>query len=154
MVGNGLRELDRFLSILLDEVARSAGWAPIEIDEIARMRNTSTKLDIVSEKSGTRIDGSDRLLALSRCRALLFYCGGVVRRGDRRGIVGLTLGWPSDMQDGAAAILQRGDRMIVGPDQLAWICSFYERLGSLLLELPAIGLAVPDMARPPCPAIE
>jgi hypothetical protein len=133
VIGNGLRELDRFLSILLDEVALSAGLAAMELDEIARMRNTSAKLGIVSEKSGAKIDGSDRLLALSRCRALLFYCGGVVRRGDRRGVEGLTLGWPSDMQGGAAAILQRGDQLVVGPEQLVWICSFYEQLGVLLL---------------------
>jgi hypothetical protein len=147
VIANGLRELDRFLSILLDEVARSAGWATMDLDEIARMRNTSTKLGIVNERSGARIDGCDRLLALSRCRALLFHCDGVVRRGDRRGVPSLTLGWPCNMQEGAAVILQQGDHLIVGARQLAWIGAFYEQLGTLLLALPASGPPAPQSAR-------
>lgn len=132
VVGNGLRELDRFLSILLDESATAAGWDAGELRMLARLRNTSAKLSSVRASLGLEASDEPRLRALGRCRDLLFHCDGVVRRGDTRDMQSLTPGWPIDGRDGLDAALQIGERLTVSPAELSWICAFYVRIGNEL----------------------
>lgn len=136
VLGNGLRELDRFLSILLDEVAAEAGWSAEDLAPLARIRNTPNKLAEVSLRMNLHARHDARLRALGRCRDTLFHCGGVVRRGDRRHAQTLTLGWPSETPEGGSRVLRIGERLSVSQADLSWICAFYVRIGDSLLETP------------------
>lgn len=133
VLGNGLRELDRFLSILLDEVAAGAGWSADDLAPLARIRNTPNKLAAVSLRMNIHAGHDIRLRALGRCRDTLFHCNGVVRRGDRRHARSLTLGWPSGMHADPSRVLQIGERLPLNAADLAWICAFYVRIGDSLL---------------------
>lgn len=138
VIGNGLRELDRFLNILLDEVALAAGWPSADVRALARLHNTGLKLDAVCLRLGMQRYDQARLRALGRCRATLFYCDGLVRKGDTRHVPSLTMGWPEDTaSEGTAAELPIGEYLSITGDQIAWICRFYARIGG---ELAQIGL--------------
>ena len=134
VLGNGLRELDRFLSVLLDEIATEAGWNAEDLAPLARLRNTANKLEAVCLRMRMEPRYAARLRALGRCRDMLFHCGGVVRRGDDRHAVTLTLGWPDDRAEGLARVLPIGERLAVSPADLAWVCAFYVRIGDGLLQ--------------------
>lgn len=139
VIGNGLRELDRFLNLLVDEalyVRRQVAF-PGE-------RNTANKLRaFYSARGRPDLDGA-RLRALGRSRECLFHCDGRVRRGDGSGDPFMTAGWP-DMP-GTGAPLRRfavGENMIVNEADLADIAAFYLRL---VREIEALA-TLPD-ARP------
>ncbi len=137
MIGNGLRELDRFLSVLLDEVVLAAGWGDADLRMFGRLRNTANKWEAISVRLGLPTHDLARLRALGRCRGSLFYCDGVVRRGDTRQGRTLTLGWPTDGEDsGADVVLTLGECLAIGPAELAWVCAFYTRIGNDLAQGP------------------
>lgn len=133
VIGNSLRELDRFLSILLDEIAAEAGWSAADLDLLGRIRNTPNKLQSVCRRLDIGFAEGSRLRALGRCRDTLFHCRGTVRRGDTRDARLLTMGWPADGLNGAAAALAMGDRVHVDQADLTWICAFYVRIGGSLV---------------------
>ena len=122
VLGNALRELDRFLHILIDEVACAHGLPPR-----TEQRNTANKLEPLSHA----LPGSGRRLrALGRSRACLFYTGGVVRRADVPGGAWMTAGWP------LAGELRRfalGQQLSPSAADLADVCRFYDRLGAELV---------------------
>ena len=96
VVGNGLRELDRFLSILIDEVAVQASRDAATLDRLRSRRNTANKLRMLQAMLGRRHHPDHRRLrALGRSRDCLFYCDGRVRRADVRSGQMMTAGWPS-----------------------------------------------------------
>ncbi len=135
MIGNGLRELDRFLSVLLDEVALAAGWERADLRRLANVRNTANKLGMIHGWLGLPIDDLPRLRALGRSRDCLFHCNGVVRRGDERRASSMTVGWPADANgDGTGARLALGESLAVSLSDLAWVCAFYERIAGDLVE--------------------
>lgn len=135
VIGNGLRELDRFLSVLLDEVALAAGWERADLRRLANVRNTANKLATVHRWLGRPTDDLPRLRALGRSRDCLFHCNGVVRRGDERRMASMTVGWPADVRgDGAGVRLGLGERLAVTPADLAWVCAFYDRIAAGLVE--------------------
>lgn len=124
VIGNGLRELDRFLNRLVDEalyVRRQAAF-PGE-------RNTANKLrTFFRDLDRPDVDGA-RLRALGRSRECMFHCEGRVRRGDGIGNSFMTAGWPD--VPGSGAPLRRfaiGETMIVNEADLADIAAFYLRL--------------------------
>lgn len=133
VIGNGLRELDRFLSVLLDELAMAAGWNAADLRALARLRNTSIKLDTVCTRLGIDAVGWESLRALGRCRDALFHCGGTVRRGDTRHAQALTLIWPTGTGGGAGAMIRIGELLSVGPAQLFWVGALYIRIGNDLM---------------------
>lgn len=135
VIGNGLRELDRFLSVLLDEVALAAGWELPDLRRLANVRNTANKLALVHDRLGRSADDLSRLRALGRSRNCLFHCDGVVRRGDERHAASMTVGWPADVRgNGAGAQLALGESLAVTAADLAWVCAFYDRLAVELVE--------------------
>ena len=135
VIGNGLRELDRFLSVLLDEVALAAGWERADLRRLANVRNTANKLGMIHRWLGRPADALPRLRALGRNRDCLFHCNGVVRRGDQRRAARMTVGWPADAQgDGAGVQLPLGESLAVSPADLAWVCAFYDRIAGELVE--------------------
>lgn len=142
VVGNGLRELDRFLSVLLDELAeRSSHWPDDEVVAFARTRNTASKLALFSTRMGLPDPDLGGWRALGRCRDCLYYTGGVVRRADTRASTAMTLGWP-----GPAHARLGQPIPLTGPD-VAWICALYRTTAADLVA----AAAAPEM-RPDGPA--
>lgn len=119
VIGNSLRELDRFLNLLIDE--KAALLAPEGFDHagFARRRNAASKLRDLHAMMPRPVPQNprailihDHLRRIGRWRDCMFHCGGVVRRRYRR------------IEDqGAVAI---GDRLVLTPNDLTDICLFYE----------------------------
>jgi hypothetical protein len=130
VIGNGLRELDRFLSIAIDEAATLI--AP-DLD-LSRTRNTANKLRTFRIATGATSPEHDRLRAIGRSRDCLFHCGGIVQRGDRRGGALMTAGWPPSDADSASPgrVLAIGDRLSVAPIDLDRVCRFYDAIADAL----------------------
>lgn len=137
VIGNGLRELDRFLNLLVGEAARCRGIAMPRGE-----RNTANKLARL--RRALRVPDPDhaRLMALGRSRNCLFHCGGTVRRGDRRGEAAMTAGW-----HGEGGVLRRvpvGAELAVSPDDLSEVCLFYRDIADrLLAEARGISNGIP-----------
>ncbi|MGK6356218.1 hypothetical protein ACMGDH_13460 [Sphingomonas sp. DT-207] len=126
VIGNGLRELDRFLNLLLDEASLRIGF-PARPGQ----RNTANKLRQFRIATGVDREGDlERLHALGRSRDCLFYSGGIVTRGDFRSGPSMTAGWSGpDLAKG----LRRfgvGEELEVTAADLAGICAFYEALAA------------------------
>jgi hypothetical protein len=120
LLGNQLRELDRFLNILIDEVASSRGVAS-RVGE----RNTANKL--ARFRRTLALDDPDhaRLIALGRARECLFHCRGQVGRTA----TGLTVGWPGE----APRRFEAGEELTMSPQDLAGIGGFYLDIADGLL---------------------
>lgn len=104
LLGNALRELDQFL------------------------RNLADVVDIAGDSEAPH---RPRLHALSRSRACLFHCEGVVRRPDQRGGGWMTAGWSTS---GAALDqIPLGDFLRPTGADLRSICRFYDRLAADLV---------------------
>ena len=121
VIGNGLRELDRFLDVLMDEAAPADGHrsGPAQ-------RHTANKLRALFPGCDRSAQEHARLVALSRTRACLFYCGGRVLRGDARDSAWLTVGWsdPAD-RTGALHRVAVGEQVAVTSEDVADVCRFY-----------------------------
>ena len=127
VIGNGLRELDRFLNVLIGEVARSCG-VPLPRGQ----DNTANKLHSLRQAMGAPDPDHARLRAFGRTRECLFHCAGTVGRGDVRGGTMLTTGWREASGLRRVAV---GTELIVSGGDIADACSFYEDLaGQLLVE--------------------
>ncbi|WP_066806249.1 hypothetical protein [Sphingomonas asaccharolytica] len=124
VIGNGLRELDRFLNLLIDAASTAEGL-PVHPGQ----RNTANKLAAYRTAKSLPNDDDARLRALGRSRDCLFHCGGRVRRGDRRGAMAMTVGWPARAGYGSAL-----DSVMVGQDlnvtrgDLDDVCLFYREI--------------------------
>lgn len=125
VIGNGLRELDRFLNLLIDAISSAEGL-PVRPGQ----RNTANKL--AAYRAAKSLPNKDdlRLRALGRSRDCLFHCGGRVGRGDHRGATTMTVGWPE--QSDRDAPLDRvtiGEALTVTRRDLDDVCRFYHRIG-------------------------
>jgi len=130
VIGNGLRELDRFLNLLIDEVADLVVGPGPDAARFRAQRNTANKLRRVRAAMALPSPDHDRLLAIARSRDCLFHCAGIVRRGDDRTAARLTVGWPEDGPPRAYAV---GERIVVGAADLNGVCRFYDRVAADLL---------------------
>ena len=125
VIANGLRELDRFLNLLIDEARRVAGL-PVFPDQ----RNTANKFTADDFQRQHSLADYERLRALGRSRECLFHCQGRVLRGDRADAERMTAGWPET--PGTVTPLRRfalGSEMSVSQQDLADVAAFYRRLG-------------------------
>ncbi|KTF70336.1 hypothetical protein ACNFJ7_10890 [Sphingomonas sp. HT-1] len=129
VIANGLRELDRFLNILIDEACWRHGFAAQP-----RQRNTANKLAAFHAQRGQRQNERPRLEALARARDALFHCNGMALRGDRRGGAVLTLGWPAAADAASLATIAVGAAIVVTGGDMASVCGYYRRLADALLE--------------------
>lgn len=129
-VANCLRELDRFLHGLLDELGASAGHVVRE-----EQRNTANKLRDFGLHPLAARDDQFRLRALGRSSACLIHCDGWVRRPDVSGGAVMTAGW----SEPAGEDLRRyplGTRLAPGSAEIIDICRFYDALGDRLILTP------------------
>lgn len=99
VIGNSLRELDRFLNLLADEVGQAMLLPPRAHQAARHEHNTANKIRSLRHSRGLCSPDHDRLRALGRSRDCMFHCDGLVRRGDGPDSGYLTLGWT----DGAGA---------------------------------------------------
>lgn len=140
VIGNGLRELDRFLNVLIDECALANGGAGAPAQ-----RNTARKyaahqtLACGTQRLQQRdvpapADDAVRLAALARARNCLFYSRGMVTRGDERGGGYLTVGWyAGPIEGGPLRRFPLGSGLTLRQRDLRGICRFYERLADGLV---------------------
>lgn len=135
VIGNGLRELDRFLNLLADQVARLTAPADFDLAAFARQRNTANKLRTIGA-TASHADRRARLRAIGRSRDCLFHCGGIVRRGDGRHDRRMTAGWPAtgDASDAPPLRLPLGEKLLVSAIDLQRVCQFYDRLATDLTQ--------------------
>jgi len=90
VLGNSLRELDRFLNILLDELAAASGLSGHMLRAFTRRRTVTAKLAAYPALFGHRIDDRARLLVLAERRgALLSSAIKSGRRCDAKLLAGL-----------------------------------------------------------------
>ena len=127
LAGNGLRELDRFLNLLLDAATRVAG-----LDERPGQANTAAKYRALEPIGSRARDDHRRLLALGRSRACLFYCEGVVRRPDRRGGTTMTMGWPDAR--GRLGTARLGEELSLDAADFDDIARFYRGLADRIAD--------------------
>lgn len=129
-IGNALRELDRFLNVLADEVSRVLSLPVSE-----GQQNTANKL---RELDGLNLSDGDRLRlrALGRSRECLFHLDGRVAAGDRRGGSTFTAGWPAlEGHDRRLRLVTVGDYLVVSDADLRDIAEFYRHLARRLCRL-------------------
>jgi hypothetical protein len=138
MIGNGMRELDRFLSLLLDAIATLRVRDFAETVRFDTIRNTANKFDLLSLRLAWPLPDRPRLLALGRCRDCLLFTAGLVRRADVRGSASMTLGWPGarDHAD-AATSLPLGVTLRLTAADIASVCRFYEQVADDLVRRAA-----------------
>lgn len=124
LIGNALRELDRFLNLLADETSRL-----LDVRVSPGQRNTANKLRDIDELCLCYADHS-RLRALGRARELLYRRDGRLGRGDRADIWSLGASWPDD--DARRVSPLRTTRLLVIDDDLARIGALYQQLAKAL----------------------
>jgi hypothetical protein len=133
VIGNGLRELDRFLHVLIGEVARNCG-----VTLESGQDNTANRLRSLRMAMAVRDLDHARLRAFGRTRECLFHCAGIVGRGDARDGAMLTTGWRD------ASGLRRiavGGELVVSAGDIADACNYYETLAGQVLAEGALYLA-------------
>ena len=145
VIGNGLRELDRFLQLLVLAIAAARGIALPEQE-----RHTANLVARLRETLGVADPDRARLLALGRTRDCLFHCGGLVRRGDARGGAVMTIGWHG-AGGGTLLRVAVGERLDPSARELLDICLYYRALAARLLS--EAGLAVPPVSTPETPPL-
>lgn len=133
VIGNGLRELDRFLNVLIDEASLCLG-----LPAAPGQRNTANKLHALRETLGLGHEHDSQLRALGRSRDCLFYCNGVVKQR------GVTAGWPAPDGPRRFAV---GEDLVVTPADLAGICGFYEGIAAELVGYASGTFTSPRTAR-------
>jgi hypothetical protein len=146
VLGNHLRELDRFLSVLIDEVAAATDIDAGALAQLRTRRNTANKLRTLHAALGRGSPDHPRLLALGRSRDCLFYCGGMVRRADHRAGSSMTTGWPSHSATSHRLLKTSpvGSRLSIDRVDIDDICRFYDRIAD---ELLAVSRTCRDRAR-------
>lgn len=132
VIGNGLRELDRFLSLLIDAVAHLIAPPGLDRARFSRQRNTANKLRTIRGAMALASPDHDRLLAIGRSRDCLFHCAGIVRRGDNRSARHMTAGWPTS-GGGPLHALAIGERLTINALDLHGVCRFYDHVAADLL---------------------
>jgi hypothetical protein len=135
VIGNGLRELDRFLCHLVQALAEARGIAMRE-----EGRNTANKVTQLRGHLGLDDPDRARLVALARTRDCLFHCSGLVGRPDMRGGSTMTIAW----YGAGGTTLRRaalGERLEVSAPELLEICLYYRELAERLLDEAGVTMA-------------
>jgi hypothetical protein len=136
VIGNGLRELDRFLCLLLDEAVRCIAPEGFDHTSYARRTNAAAKVRHFHVAAGLTGGDDERLRAIGRVRACLHHCRGIVHD-------------PAVYRDLQAATTAPGgedpgeERLKITFDDLARICEFYAESAVVLM-----GICRPDFPIP------
>ena len=132
-MANRLRELDRFLSILLDDVAGMLTGVPAapRQDAVRRARadGSAGKLRRIEGMTGTRSDDHARLRAIGRIAARLRHDDRPIHASSLSGDLRLAVG-----QSASAACFQAGNRFSLSAEAMGSISLFYRDLGDRLVK--------------------
>ena len=134
VIGNALRELDRFLSLLIDAAALHLDVAARDRATLAAAHNTARKLGLIRHHLRLGHPDDAALRSIGRMRACLFHTAGIVRAGNPRSTP--TAGWGDPgraLPTPAPMRLAIGLRIDVTTTDLARICHFYDRIADDLL---------------------
>lgn len=126
--GNRLRELDRFLSILIDEAALFLGGPDHDGPSFARLRNTPNKLRLLEAMMGLASEEHGRLRAIGRIGACLHHCSGRIHRRSLHQDILLAQG----ETDISFLPTGRDEALRLAPQTLISICAFYGMIGDRL----------------------
>jgi len=124
LLGNRLLELDRFLSLLIDEIPGVDGQSAA----LPALRNTARKLDRFAIMA--RPDDA-RLRAIGRIAASFRHCDGLIHNVAIHDDMRLAGGMPGAV----AGMGERGTRLCLTPPTIVAICDFYREIGRRLLAL-------------------
>jgi hypothetical protein len=141
VVGNGLRELDRFLGLLLDAAADAVSNPEFDRQGFSRLSNVANKLDAfyrLAGLTGMAARDAERLRAIGRVRSCLHHCRGVVHDPS----VWDDLRVATDIRS-CAEYSKTPDRLTVSFAELAQICRFYAQVGSGLVATCSRNCTVP-----------
>ncbi|PAX09100.1 hypothetical protein [Sphingomonas lenta] len=127
VTANALRELDRFLNLLIDVAAEHAG-----LRTWGGRRRTPNKLSALQSALGSPRLHHEALRSIGRVRDCLFHCGGLVRRPDHRQSDVLTLMWRAGSTR-RRATLAIGDRIDLTAADVLAICELYRRIAAELV---------------------
>jgi len=132
-MANRLRELDRFLSILLDDVAGMLTGVPAapRQDAVRRARadGSAGKLRRIEGMTGTPSDDHARLRAIGRIAARLRHDDRPIHASSLSGDLRLAVG-----QSASAACFQAGNRFSLSAEAMGSISLFYRDLGDRLVK--------------------
>jgi len=112
MTANHLRELDRFLCVLLEEAASLLGGPGHDAPRFARMRRTSDKLRAVERAVGLPGGHGGRLAAIRRIAARLRRSSPASQAEDILLACGAPLDLPSALQSIARFYRDLGDQLM------------------------------------------
>lgn len=133
MLGNSLRELDRFLSICTDEATRHLDSAALCDPAFARLRNTPRKLCLVEARIGARTSRHVRLRAIGRVRACLHHCSGRIHDAAIHGDVALAHGSGCGTTPPSGPEQGESQRLILAGATVVSISNFYREIADDLL---------------------
>ncbi|WP_294332943.1 hypothetical protein [uncultured Sphingomonas sp.] len=122
-IGNGLRELDRFLHHLLDAVAQAHG-----LGIVSGRRSSAAKLGALRATLGRGDDDHARLLALGGTRACLFHCDGILRSPAMAAAC-----WNGLGRFGTPPAPESGTMLVIVGEDLQSIGQFYHELADDLV---------------------
>jgi hypothetical protein len=136
LLGNRLRELDRFLSMLIDETLCATTGDGGERAAWPHVRNTARKLRQLDIMAGP---DEARLRAIGRITAVFRHCDGLIHNVAIHDDMRLANG----LHPLAASMGERGERLHMAPMTIVAICDFYREIGGRLLALTGRSGAVP-----------
>lgn len=122
-IGNGLRELDRFLHHLLDAVAHAHG-----LGAASGRQSSAAKLGALRATLGRGDEDHARLLALGSARACLFHCDGILRSPAMAAACWTGLG-----RYGTPSAPEPGTMLVIAVEDLHSIGQFYHKLADDLV---------------------
>lgn len=138
MIGNRLRELDRFLSVLIGEAASEIRHQGHDRRAFERLRNTARKLCLFEDMVGAASGAQARLRAIGRVTACLHHCTGRIHADSLHDDVRIAGGGV-----GAVSPDEGPGRLRIDPQTILAICAFYRETGDwmhLRLNLSGPGL--------------
>ncbi|MGE4431201.1 MAG: hypothetical protein AB7E05_10730 [Sphingobium sp.] len=128
MTGNRLRELDRFLSVLIEAVASGLDDRGHDRAGLARLRNTARKLRLVEDMTGAASGADARLRAIGRVTACLHHCTGRIHADSIHEDVRIAGGVAV-----AGSFSGGSGRLRIEPQTILAICAFYRDMGDWML---------------------
>lgn len=135
VTGNCLRELDRFLCVLVDEARAARGGNAARYN-----KDTAAKLEALAGAPGEYAKETARLRALRRSFNCLVFTSGLVTRGDQCGERIMSTGWWCDPQQTALRSVAVGEHMDVSAADLMDAAAFYVQIGEIAVGSMPTGL--------------
>jgi len=150
MVGNCLRELDRFLSVCMDETALHLDASGPLDSAFPRLRNTPNKLRLVEARIGAMTSRHVRLRAIGRISACLHHCSGHIHDPGLHGDVALAHGAGWDVMPPMEPPRTEMGKLNLTGSTIIRIGAFYREIAEDLLAGVRRATPIIDFSGPTC----